>query len=514
MPRGRASAEKVRLRIGNLANAVLITGQAYQDPKDALNEFVSNAADEYAEAGKRGERIRIVLRRKGKRNVVAVSDDGRGMSPERLREVAQNLFRSVKVSDPRTIGEKAIGILAFQQLGARCDIVTRAMGSPETHVLHLERGKATATIDRAPTNRALRSPGTTVYLSDLDPDVLRVLTRRKVVDYLRRRRGPALARGEYSIEVQEGRTSELVTPEEPDGVRLDIPARHTLWGRIEFALYVAPTPDRRRRVAVVGRGGTTIIDDLSDLDEFAGEPWSTDKVSGMIAFDALQQTAGRRAILRDREAFPVFVDAVRSVEPAVRRTLERITKEVDEQTQERLAEVVRRIFGKVLKELSDLDNPMRTLVSSGEGEGALWEATIEPIEEEKSERPHVVAEIPSVPDPLPPPEEPEGIAPEPPRRAGAEGGRARSLPTVLPDPNPDSVRSRYDPDVRVVYYNDQHADYLLVKEDESALVEYLTTLVAKELVVYNNPRSDPGDLAEEMVRMLVRVRRHIPRRSR
>lgn len=36
--------ERVRLRIGNVAKAVLITGQAYQDPKDALNEFVSNAA--------------------------------------------------------------------------------------------------------------------------------------------------------------------------------------------------------------------------------------------------------------------------------------------------------------------------------------------------------------------------------------------------------------------------------------------------------------------------------------
>ena len=57
-------AEKLRLRIGNLAKAVLITGQSYQDPKDALNEFVSNAADEYAEAERRGERVRVVLRRR------------------------------------------------------------------------------------------------------------------------------------------------------------------------------------------------------------------------------------------------------------------------------------------------------------------------------------------------------------------------------------------------------------------------------------------------------------------
>lgn len=59
-------AEKIRLRIGNLGRAVLTTGQAYQDPKDALNEFVSNAADEYAEADLRGETVRITLRRKGR----------------------------------------------------------------------------------------------------------------------------------------------------------------------------------------------------------------------------------------------------------------------------------------------------------------------------------------------------------------------------------------------------------------------------------------------------------------
>jgi hypothetical protein len=52
----------------------------------------------------------------------------------------------------------------------------------------------------------------------------------------------------------------------------------------------------------------------------------------------------------------------------------------------------------------------------------------------------------------------------------------------------------------------------MVKDDEAALLDYLATLVAKEYVVYNNPRSDPDDLAEEMVRMLVRVRRHLPRR--
>jgi hypothetical protein len=247
--------EKVRLRIRNLAKAVLVSGQAYQDPKDALNEFVSNAADEYAEADRTGERIRVVLRRKSRYPAIVIDDVGRGMTRERLREVARSLFESSKAGDSRTLGEKAIGLLAFQQLGQRCDVVSRTADSSETWVLRLERGRATATLEQE-RRRIRQLPGTTVYLTDLDPDVLRVLTQRKVVDYFRSRRGPGLARGDYEIEVVEGRSSEIVLPERPDGMRLTIPARHTLWGRVEFVIYVAPSDGKHRRVSVVGRAGT------------------------------------------------------------------------------------------------------------------------------------------------------------------------------------------------------------------------------------------------------------------
>lgn len=509
--------ERIRLRIGNMGKAVLVTGQAYQDPKDALNEFVSNAADEYAEAGQRGERIRVVLRRRGRYPVIAVEDKGRGMDAERLRRIASNLFNSSKVSDPRTIGEKAIGILAFQQLGGRCDIVTRPAGLAETLALRLERGSPRAELEPNERRRARDVPGTTVFISDLDPDVLRVLTLRKVVDYLRRRRGHALARRDYQIEVIEGRHSELVTPEEPDGVRLDIPVRSTLWGRMEFRLYVAPRPDRRRRVAVVGAGGTTIIDNIAEIDEFDHPPWSSDQVSGLIAFEALRQTAGRRAVLRDRDAFPVFIDAVRSVESAVARALDRVAREVDVDVAGRLNEAVRRIFGRVLRELADLENPMQTAIGTQPGQGAMFVRVTESErglpEEERAEPLEARPEVPPIDDLVPSATAPEELAAEPPPAARPVPSQSKSLPTLLPDPSPDGVRSRFAPEEGVVYYNDRHADYLLVKTDEQALLDYLSTLVAKEYVVYNNPRAGSDELAEEMVRMLVRVRRYLPRRA-
>jgi hypothetical protein len=250
-----------------------------------------------------------------------------------------------------------------------------------------------------------------------------------------------------------------------------------------------------------------------ELEEFDREPWSSDKVSGLIAFDALQQTAGRRAVLRDRESFPVFLDAVRSVEPAVARTLERVAREIDLDAAGRLNETVRRIFGRVLKELDDLDNPMRTSIGSEPGQGALMGAAPAIEHEPATDVPAAAEphpELPSIDELLPPPA--TGAASDPPREALPSPRRTKSLPTLLPDPSPDGVRSRFDPGDRIVYYNDQHPDYLLLKGDEQALLDYMATLVAKEYVVYNNPRAAGDELAEEMVRMVVRVRRHLPRR--
>jgi hypothetical protein len=42
--------------------------------------------------------------------------------------------------------------------------------------------------------------------------------------------------------------------------------------------------------------------------------------------------------------------------------------------------------------------------------------------------------------------------------------------------------------------------------------DYLATLVAKEYVMFNHRRSTSEELGEEMVRMLVRVRRHLRKR--
>jgi hypothetical protein len=232
-------------------------------------------------------------------------------------------------------------------------------------------------------------------------------------------------------------------------------------------------------------------------------------VSGRVSFEPLRQSAGRRAVLRDDEIFPVFRDAVRAVEPAVSRAVERVRRDVDVATAERLADALRQVFGRVLRELADLENPMRTLLGDEGGEGGGGGAVAGDQASGGDRDDHA----PSLEDLEP--KAPGDRTPD--AHLGgqrADGGHKRNLPSIAPDPQPGHRRSRFDADAGTVLYNEQHADYLLVKDDEAALFDYLATLVAKEYVVYNNPRAEGDELAEELVRMLIRVRRHLPSRLR
>ena len=509
-PGGSGGGERVRLRIGNLAKAVLVTGQAYQDPKDALNEFVSNAADDYAEAGLTGRRIRILLRRQGTRAAIAVDDSGRGMDPDRLRAVARNLFESSKAGDDRTLGEKAIGLLAFQQLGGCCEIVSRANGSDETWTLRLRRGDTSADLVREK-RRARATSGTTVFISDLDTEAARVLTQRKVVEYLRRRRGAAIAAGAYEIEVVEGRTGELVTPDEPAGLPIPLAGHDTLWGKLEFALYVAGDTDAARHVAVVGRAGTTIIDDIAELEEFDHEPWTSGQPLGPRVVRAAAPVGGTSGDpARRRHLSGVPRRRARPSSPPSRGPSSGSAATSTSPPRSASADALRQVFGRVLRELADLENPMRTLVGDDAG-GDGDRCRRPPAVDRPATRPTEHAAVDRRPRPRDPVRLTTG-ADRPPGR----WPRSSTAPAVhrARTPSPVTVAAGSTPTSGTVLYNEQHADFLLVKDDETALLDYLATLVAKEYVVYNNPRADADELAEELVRMLIRVRRHLPRRSR
>jgi hypothetical protein len=260
----------------------------------------------------------VVVKRTGHRPIISIDHNGSGLSRERLNTIANALFAPSSNEVPSDVR----GVLGFQHLGVRCDILSRTESAPDTYALRLVRnGSAAVEVEQ---RKPLARPGTSVVVTDLHPAMLNALSVRGLVNHLRARHSDALTRGDYEIEVVDGLTCEVVTPDSSEGRRLELPTRPTLWGRIEFALYVTSNDWTERRVSVVGRGGATVLDDVSVLDELSTGPWASDQVSGRIVFDGLQSTS--RGIVRDRDAFAMFVAAVRAVESQVHAELDNLVR--------------------------------------------------------------------------------------------------------------------------------------------------------------------------------------------
>jgi hypothetical protein len=499
------SSRIIPLRIANLGKGLQYLGQVYGDPRDALNEFVSNAADEYAQAGPPGRTIRITLRRSGRAPQIVVSDDGRGLTRWRLEAVAGHLCESEKAAlleADRVIGEKGIGILAFASFAEQCDIVTRAEEEPTTLRMRLRRGAETCEIGEEAERRRARL-GTDVCLTGISRETWRVFTLPKLTEYFRLRRRQALLAGEYTLELVEGRKSIPVRPEVYRGVPFEAAPVRTPNGLIRIHLYLWPTPAAGRSVALVGKGGTTIVDDLATLDEFARRPWSTGQVQGEVIFPALEQTTGRKGIVRDAGRFPLLVQALQELEAPLLADLQRLTQEYRERVDRELFLRLRAIFTHVLRELDDLENPLRTRVADAGGEvgpGGAGQDRIPGGRRPGGGRNGTTTSAPEI----------EADAPAVIRQ------RQRPSPAwrLLPFPEEKRhLRSDFDADARVIRVNELHPDYRAAREDEAAQLHYLMMLTAKELALWQNPHTDALATAEDMIRILVRARRYLPEKG-
>ncbi len=424
------------------------------------------------------------------------------MTRQRLEQVAGSLCESEKArarEAEHIIGEKGIGLLGFASIAEQCDIVTRHEGEAATWRMRLRRGAETCEIGEEPA-RLRSEPGTDVYLTGIGKDTWRVLSIPKLTEYFRLRRRQALLAGDYIIELLEGRKSVIVRPEIYKGIQFEAASVRTPHGQIRIHLFLWPTPAAGRGVSLVGNGGTTILDDLAALDEFSGSPWNTGQIQGEVIFPALEQTTGRKSVVRDAARFPALLAALRDLEEGLREELARITREHQERTDRELFLRLREIFAQVLRDLADVENPLRGPVSDPAGEPAPGgiEGNGAP-----GGRPERAGEAPGR-------SAIETVNSEAP---GVARQRRRPLPSWQLIPFSEEkrhLRSELDPVARVIRVNELHPDYRATRDDPATQLRYLMMLTAKELALWQNPQSDALAAAEDMIRILVRAHRYAP----
>ena len=92
--------EELMLSIGDEENVIRILGDVYNDPRDALAEFITNAIEANA------TKIYVFLHKRAREPYIQVSDNGKGMTKDILKYVTKNIGNSLKRYDPKTPGEK------------------------------------------------------------------------------------------------------------------------------------------------------------------------------------------------------------------------------------------------------------------------------------------------------------------------------------------------------------------------------------------------------------------------
>ncbi|MBI2891243.1 MAG: ATP-binding protein [Nitrospirae bacterium] len=347
-----------KLRIGDEWNAIVLLARTQTNPLKAVAELVENSLDA------RARRVSIVRGRHRGKTYLTVLDDGQGVRlgedgrPD-FRYVATHICDSIKrhlTEGERTgvHGEFGIGLLGFWAVGevlrfssrgsdgGLYEMVMRA-GSPK-YSIHPSRGRlplpgveVTVTPVRDTAKRTLSGERLERYLAEELRDRIRstgVLI--EIVDKVSRKRltvKPKAFQGER-VEL----TREIAVPEAAP-VRVDL-------------YYRVPAEGEPLDVGVF-RDGTRVAGRIQDLDDFNRPPWTLNRLEGLVDFPGLNVSPATRSGVVPDAMLARFIEAVRSIEPAVVAFLETRERAEEQKASENLLKDVQRALAEALRQLEE-----------------------------------------------------------------------------------------------------------------------------------------------------------------
>jgi len=88
------------IEIGDIPNVLKLLGEVYEDPRDALAEFITNSIDAKA------TKVIVEINKNKKNPYVLISDNGIGMTEKDLERIAKNIGFSIKRHERYCGGER------------------------------------------------------------------------------------------------------------------------------------------------------------------------------------------------------------------------------------------------------------------------------------------------------------------------------------------------------------------------------------------------------------------------
>jgi hypothetical protein len=355
--RAASQAQSVLLKPADPFDLIRWLARSQSDPRKAVAELVQNSIDA------RARRVLIERRRLRRAPALAIRDDGEGVLPELLREEAlRTIATNIGCSRKRNLtplerhaqvvaGRYGIGLLGFWAVGRRMDIRSRVAGS-EVLVLRLREDEERAEIFRDRMAMDTEETFTEVVITEVHDSAARVLSGRRLADYLSAElRGPLLASGtEVSIHdgLARGTAAKrfTVVPRRYTGEPLDLPATVAVPGFSSMRVELYFARGAERPAVELACAGTLVADDLSLLGSLGlGEPpWVGRGLGGLIDFADFQVPPGtRRGVVPDAAA-AAFAQALAGFAPQVAAELDRMERERGVASNRQIMNDLRRAF--------------------------------------------------------------------------------------------------------------------------------------------------------------------------
>lgn len=301
-----------RLRIGDDWNAITIIALSQNNPLKAIAELVENSIDAQA------RHITIIRGKEHGEHYLKVIDDGQGIPCDEegipdfkyvATHICDSLKRRLKEGGFQNIqGEFGIGLLSFWTVGHKLLMVSSGKDG-KAYQMNMEKGKPGYSISHRP--HLLSIKGTQLTIAPLLAGI-RMLNGEKIQRYLASELRDRIRHSGAKIKIID-RTSRAefeVEPRQYEGQLIhDLPLLTTAFGEpIYVEIYIAGK-NAENSVSLF-RSGTRVLPNISILDFFQCEPWTSGYFEGIIDAPFLHLTPGTRDGIIHDELLSGFCDSI------------------------------------------------------------------------------------------------------------------------------------------------------------------------------------------------------------
>jgi hypothetical protein len=371
-----------RLRIGDDWNAIAIIALSQSNPLKAVAELVENSIDAQA------RHIVITRGKEHGEHYLAISDDGEGVprNPDGIPDfryvathICDSVKRRLKAEGTRGLqGEFGIGLLSFWTVGEELTLGC-AGADGKTYQMRMRRNDPGYEVSTRHTLFA--KCGTELKIKPLLAG-LRQMSGEKIQWYLAAELRDRIRQSGVEIRVvdRHSRKEYRVEPRAYTGRLLHaLPPASTPYGDVYLELYLAE-PQPTHSVAL-SRSGTRVLANLTELDAFAGAPWNTGYLQGIVDAAFLNLTPGTRlGVIRD-ERYEALCAALAPVAEQLAGIIEEQQRAEEERASRDVLHAIRRALQEALlalpaEEYDWFDVRVRTSSALSTASGAMTNADV------------------------------------------------------------------------------------------------------------------------------------------